>query len=376
MMLFDFAITTTIVATVVSASAFAFAFDNNSKNSNLDESDYVSRLMTHAQPTYSSEHELGRALEKSPFVTNLSAFSIRFDHCRKLGSETLQDQGMVPTMTQRSIPALSNKFAIFRLCPSDSCDSCESNFLEYIIDLESYLQETVAYHLDKQEKTCGTCKECTFEKGDDWMEDNGDDGNAFFQNTATGRLADVSVDCENCYNECARIESMEENGYLDATVFIQCQMIYDPEDDGLSRLYAGPLCNDDGSKVKIGVFTDEYCKESASNYNVEDYLMNGDGYAMKLSHALLKKTYSNDCISCIPELEEQQQEEKALEMCYQLYELAERFGDEGVSDSKVTLPATESNEANLSNSGYGKARERNNFAAAVFGIAIVTLLTA
>jgi hypothetical protein len=35
---------------------------------------------------------------------------------------------------------------------------------------------------------------------------------------------------------------MEENGYVDATNFLECQMIYDPEDDGQQALYAGPIC--------------------------------------------------------------------------------------------------------------------------------------
>eukprot|EP00978_Attheya_sp_CCMP212_P008029 scaffold18718_cov45-Attheya_sp.AAC.3 len=38
---------------------------------------------------------------------------------------------------------------------------------------------------------------------------------------------------------------MEDNGYIDATEFIECQLIYDPEDDSKSAYYAGPMCVDD-----------------------------------------------------------------------------------------------------------------------------------
>ncbi len=373
MLLFHFAVTTTIVGTVASAN-----FIDHSKNSNSDEGIYFSGLMKYAHPTANSI--AGRALEgemevqvdqveigKSPSF-DLSAFSIRFDHCRYVESDTLEDIGMVPTMTQRSVPALSKNFAIFRLCPSDSCDSCESNYQEYIIDLESYLQESVAYQLNRQENMCNACTKCTFEKGDDWMEDNADDGNNWIQNTA-GRLDNVSIDCESCYDECTMIENMEENGYLDATNFIQCQMIYDPEDDALSSLYAGPMCASDGSKIKIGVFTDEYCKESAMHAAVEDYIVNGDGYSMKLSHSLLKTTYSNDCISCNLEGE-------AHDICNQLYNSAERFVDADVSDSNVNSSTTDTDMGSFLSSGYAKTSERNKFEVAVFGIApvIMTLL--
>merc|ERR1711920_1110823 len=102
---------------------------------------------------------------------------------------------------------------------------------------------------------------------------------------------------------------MEENGYIDATQFLECQMIYDAEDDGKSALYAGPMCSSQGSKIKIGVFTDEECNIADSSKDVDDYLMDGDGVQMKLSHALLKTVYSDSCISCLAPQEEEEQDE-------------------------------------------------------------------
>ena len=107
-------------------------------------------------------------------------------------------------------------------------------------------------------------------------------------------------------------------------------MIYDPEDDGKAGLYAGPMCASSGSKIKIGVFTDEDCNVPDSDKDVDDYLMDGDGVSMKLSHALLKTVYSSSCISCLQVEEEDEnggnddnadeQEPEVVEMCEQLYE--------------------------------------------------------
>jgi hypothetical protein len=84
---------------------------------------------------------------------------------------------------------------------------------------------------------------------------------------------------------------MATNGYVDATTFLQCQMIFDPDDDTAASLYAGIVCTSNGGKVKIGVFTDQYCTSLDSSKNVDDYLVDNDGYNMKLSHAVLKTTY-------------------------------------------------------------------------------------
>jgi len=113
-------------------------------------------------------------------------------------------------------------------------------------------------------------------------------------------------------------------------------MIYDPEDDGKTALYAGPMCASNGAKIKIGVFMDEECNMLDSSKDVDDYLMDNDGYQMKLSHALLKTVYSEDsCVSCLVveeedenqdnynnQEEEEEKEPEVVEMCQQLYEAA------------------------------------------------------
>jgi len=112
--------------------------------------------------------------------------------------------------------------------------------------------------------------------------------------------AELAYFCYECVNTCEKIENMEENGYIDATEFIECQMIYDPEDS--IPLYAGPICASGGQKIKIGVFLDEYCTRLSPYADVDDYLMDNDGYMMKLSHALLKQTYATYVsTSCLPD---------------------------------------------------------------------------
>ena len=96
------------------------------------------------------------------------------------------------------------------------------------------------------------------------------------------------LNSDYCYDECVKIENIQDNGYFDATEFLECAMIYDPEDDSKTALYAGPMCASQGSKIKIGVYSDEYCNMLDSSKAVHNYLMVDNGYQMKLSQALLK----------------------------------------------------------------------------------------
>mmetsp|Transcript_9283 Transcript_9283/g.19466 ORF Transcript_9283/g.19466 Transcript_9283/m.19466 type:complete len:422 (-) Transcript_9283:142-1407(-) len=304
-----------ISAAVASANPFAPA-----KSANSAKTAYVSKLMRNARST--SNSQLGRKLDEAEdeeeYEIDISGYSLKFEQCQfvKAYDDELAGEDSETILATK-------RFVIFRLCPSDACDSCSYNFGEYIVDLEEYLEATVEYQQEMQEEMCDACQECNnWEENEEENEQDEDD---------EGRRRRLeSVDCDTCYDECMKIENMEDNGYIDATEFLECQMIYDPEDDGKAALYAGPMCASSGSKIKIGVFYDEDCNVPDSDKDVDDYLMDGDGVSMKLSHALLKTVYSTDCISCLqPEEEDdnddqnddgEEKEVEVLEMCEQLYE--------------------------------------------------------
>merc|ERR1712048_1342168 len=139
----------------------------------------------------------------------------------------------------------TQRFVVFRLCPDNSCSSCSTNYGEYVIDLETYLESTVQYQQEIQEQMCEACEEYyenqaqEEEEAEEAEEGEEEDGGE----RKRRRRRAVEVDYDTCYDECQKIENMEENGYVDAVNFLECQMIYDPEDDGKSALYAGPICS-------------------------------------------------------------------------------------------------------------------------------------
>jgi len=134
---------------------------------------------------------------------------------------------------------------------------------------------------------------------------------------------------------------MEDNGYLDAADYIECQQVYENENTGMVY-YAGAICASSGSRIKIGLFYDEDCSIMDESADIESYLKNDDGYNMKLSYHLLKQVFPEDaCVAdCLQvdedenddnnddgDGDEEEQEKETAEVCQQLYEAAGKCED-------------------------------------------------
>lgn len=313
-----FAAVAFMLATTANAATSPF---RPAKSANSPKSKYLSKLMSHAKVT--------RRLDAEEVEADLTNYSVKFQQCQfvKTYNDELAENEESSTVLQ------TQRFVIFRLCPDNDCSSCQYNYGEYVIDLETYLEQTIQYEQELQEEMCEACEEYYENQGQ--QQEEGEEEQAEEGDEEDGgrkrRRKLVDVDYDSCYEECQKIENMEENGYVDAVNFLECQQIYDPEDDGASELYAGPICSSSGSKIKIGVFLDEECNQIDSSKDVEDYLVDGDGNQIRLSHALLKTIYAEDtCISCLEPQEEdenndgngEQQEAETTEMCRELYEMS------------------------------------------------------
>lgn len=277
------------LAATVSANPFA---PQQTKKA-AAKSKYVKSLVKGATATKNSQ--LGRRRldgNADEYEVDISGYSVKFEQCQfvKSYNDELAEEEDIYTVLATS------RFVLFRLCPDD-CSSCNYNYGEYLVDLEAYLEATVEYFQDYQEEMCQACEEMCYNNANNYEQANEDEqeeeeGDEEEEDDGRRKLQNnyYNVDCSTCLDECEKIENMEDNGYIDATEFLECAMIYDPEDDNKDALYAGPICASSGSKIKIGVFTDEDCMYLDSSKDVDDYLVDGDGVAMKLSHALLKSS--------------------------------------------------------------------------------------
>jgi len=271
------------------------------------ENPFVGRSKNTAKASYAASllKKARRLNQNQNNQVDISSYAVKFEKCQfiKAYSDELAENAESDTVLGMK------RFVIFRLCPDNECSTCDSNYGEYMVDLDDYLQATIEYEQRNQEEMCNTCNECAAEADDA-------DADAAAGNRERNL---VTVDCSTCASDCEKIANMEANGYVDASEFLECQLLYDPDDDSKAPLYAGPVCASSGSKINIGVFTDQYCYVADESKSVDDYLVDADGNAMKLSHALLKLVYSGTCISCSRE-EEDNNDNQANDMCKALYE--------------------------------------------------------
>ena len=211
-------------------------------------------ITTTTATSHSNNNDVRKLEDQEEPMIHLAGRSIVFDRC-----------------FERSV--------IFRTCPninhddhspfqiSDECD-------EYIVDMETYLDITINYKMEKQQRYC---EECECYEDDGWEE-----------------KCNLNSSYLNCDDECSNIENMEENGYLDASEFVECQEL--EVENSSQGYYTGAACTPNGNRIKIGVFSDEECltQDRNASINIDQYLKNEDGYSMKLSYHLLKQTWAED----------------------------------------------------------------------------------
>jgi len=258
---------------------------------------------------------------------DLTGYSMKFEKCqfvKQYGGDEEDggdEDGGADTILS------TKRFVIFRMCPDSSCSSCNYNYGEYIVDMATYLEATLGYKEEVQEQYCETCNDC-YEYAAEQAENEANGENQDDDEEDEDAAACQNVDTSSCYSECQNIENMEENGYMDASEYTECQQL-DYEDNYGNVYYAGAMCASSGSRIKIGIFLDEDCSVYDSSKDIENYMKNDDGYNMKLSYHLLKQTFAEgECIaSCLMEDEDDNgdDDDKAAEVsevCEELYEAA------------------------------------------------------
>lgn len=210
----------------------------------------------------------------------------------------------------------TQKFAVFRLCPlsssSSPCSHCNSGFGEYMIDLEVFLKATTQYYYYVQQSYCEQCyADCQSETNANQEELN----RKLAASTTT-------VDCSTCVTSCSKYDQLHKSSqYIDAINYVTCQYVYTDSSTGVDY-YAGPVCASNGKKIKIGVFQDSQCSKSTT-LDVESILSIATSQTnVKLTNIILRKVYTNSCIACANDLEQQENGGQAAEdgVCKNLYD--------------------------------------------------------
>jgi hypothetical protein len=244
---------------------------------------YLGSLMSAARPAPASQAR--RRLEEE--TIDLSSYSIKFEKCLyiKQYDEDHNDETVLATQ----------KLVVFRLCYDSggmcSSSGCKTNYGEYVIDMDTYLEATLQHKKNEQDDYCEACQSCAT--------DAAADGGGRDRRRSRRRRATTTVDCDTCYSQCQNIDSMEEYGYVDAAEYYKCEKVYKNDNTGVVY-YAGAMCDKSGTRIKVGLFTDEYCETYDADAAPDTYIKK-NGYNVKLSYHLMKHTFTTeDCVaSCM-----------------------------------------------------------------------------
>jgi hypothetical protein len=285
-----------------------------------------------ASPPFTSAREIRRLNDASneEFQYDLSDFSLRFEKCqfvKMYDDEIAQDE-------DSDSPLALKHFVVYRLCPTDSCSSCDkADYGTYTMLVEDYLAYTIENQRQDFENMCASCTESCNDSGEY---------------------------CSGCGKICYQYENLEASGYIDAADYTQCQQlavannddaaaandgeVAADDDSAQQLLYIGPRCNS-GNSITIGVFSDANCWDPVDNANVTALL------GAKLSYHLLRHTYSSSdpvCLSCKEEADNDEGDADSVnEMCENLYGAAAKCESEtGLEGGFIQMNRDEGNQEN------------------------------
>ena len=146
-------------------------------------------------------------------------------------------------------------------------EGCESNYGEYLLELEDYLTLMAEYRAERFEQYCAYCEQCAYKVYQKWMKwaqsnrkmlDITEDGwKRELENSARdlGDFNPLNI-CEE-YNTCKIYDNICGGGIDDELEeYFECTEV---ERNNGQVAYIGPHCASDGVTVTLGVYSDENC---------------------------------------------------------------------------------------------------------------------
>jgi len=183
-------------------------------------------------------------------------------------------------------------------------EGCQSNYGEYMVELEDYLSLMSEYHAERFEAYCGTCESCMYDVYQAWMK-NGYGANRNLKEQSDSSFLDDLESEEfknahrelgyNKYNACPEYDTCHIyqqicNAGLDDSItqYFECTQV---QKSNGQVAYIGPHCAADGITITLGVYSDEDCGEyigdRVSIANFLGYELEGDELSPYVTGSLI-----------------------------------------------------------------------------------------
>jgi len=274
--------------------------------------------------------------------------SIQFQSCFSLTTSYEEafegdDNTMLSLFSQGAIMPLES-YAVFKICYGDNCSGSS---LEYVVDLNTYVQALINYLPDQMDGFCEACKQnaesCqAMLYGNYGGQYGGNRKLSDFQERMLEKSQLVrQLDCNLCaeYNCLDDDDNNNEDGFEQAAEWLgditECKetgiqyqggyqeyngQYYQNQNDKNegAELFAGIICNGDGSGLEIGMFYDEDCKVYLPKESFSDYMSYYDATYQDMTKEIIEYTFSEKAFSC-----------KEQEIVYTLYDVNQYNGRYG-----------------------------------------------
>jgi len=234
-----------------------------------------------------------------------------------------------------------------RLCPADSCATqyglgCNGNdYGDYVVPLDSFLTNYLQYKAvaDMEDCTNYSYKKCGCENNQEcdfqcWYKHDMNQCYTDYTNNGYGDDGGITFPYEN-YLSCAewnpndyRRRKLDEAFADDAAAVEEDDMAGDDVnvakyDEGEQKYYIGPYCAKQGTRVYLGVFTDDTCTDFAGSHGGKYVFKDLTGETLPYSEMpIIRK----DCVRCNIQLQDVKDQRR-------LEDAAEEAEDEGEEEA-------------------------------------------
>ena len=197
-------------------------YDNNNQTSGTWWSNYGWNNWNNKNGT--QEDDIWSDGTNTSYVTeSLRDFSIKYSGCRSLTSfMSVEDES-------DTSPLITQNFATYRLCPSESCsddswNGCKSVYGEYMMSIEDFLTIQEDYLLEAFEQQCEYCENCMY--FETWYSGKyyNNNGDRKLNNDHACAAYDACYDYEDYCSDEAQQEAEEESG-VNLEEFFGCEKV-------------------------------------------------------------------------------------------------------------------------------------------------------
>jgi len=215
---------------------------------------------------------------------NLDGYSLKYAKCQPVQrfSQNAVEAGEYS-------PMVINDIVILRLCPSLYCSDnrmygCNSDFVEYAIELTDYIRIMLRYEMDKKEQLCSYCQKCAGNQrraAQNYYYYYDNDGNAVQnENYAQEDDGDDDAAANECGDDyeaycldeygnlvCNEDDNDDDSSYMapdDYLEIIDCIQVN-------GGYFIQPRCDAYSETLSLGIYNDEFCSNQAYDVDIEDF---------------------------------------------------------------------------------------------------------